>query len=368
MTTTEAADIWKLQGDWKVRLYHPYIKESWIESLNKMLTSTPLSNFGIRQQFESQLASYCGSNYAVAVNSGTSALLIGMLALGLKRGDSIIGPNYGNIAWANVCRFIGINVITLDVREDNFCLDENLLNEYLINNPGTVQAVCYINQAGYTGPQVELTSHICKAHNVILIEDSCNAMGQWYEDKHAGTTGDMGFISFGVPKLITCGEGGAILIKDKATYDLCNDMAYQGGWYSAPMHTRLGLGLNVVMPAHNAYFLSKQLEDIEELLYMRNEVCDMYIEEGVDTKRFHQAPSIYEYYAKNPLKVVTKGVGFKTQFLHRSYTEFGHLFDCSIETPIARDLEKSILTLPASLNLDRQSIKMVAASIMLGER
>lgn len=364
----EAGDIWKLNGDWKIRLYNPYIKESWIKDLGQMLRTTPISNFSLRQDFEKQLALYCGCNYAVAVNSGTSAILIGMIAMGLKRGDTVIGPNYGQIAWANACRFLGINVIGLDVRYDNFCLDENLLDEYLILNPGKVQGVCYINQSGYTGPQLEACVNVCKKHNVIFLEDSCNAIGQTYNGKHSGTFGDIGFISFGVPKLLTCGEGGAILIKDETTYKMCDDIAYQGGWYAPPMHSRLSLGINFVMPAHNAYFLSRQLLDIDELLNMRKRVSDMYTEGNTNIQRYHQPPSIYEYYSNQPLKVLRKGASFKVQFLLKSYVTINEWFNNdNIITPVSKDLEDHILTLPASLDLDQQSINLVLAAIKLGE-
>jgi len=364
----EPADIWRLKGTWNVRLYNPYIKESWINELGVMLKSTPISNFALRQDFERQLASYCGCEYTVAVNSGTSAILIGMIAMGLKQGDTVIGPNYGQIAWANACRFLGINVIALDVREDNFCLNENLVDAYLTLHSGKVQAVCYINQGGYTGSQLEDCVDVCKKHNVIFLEDSCNAIGQWYNEKHAGTFGDIGFISFGVPKLLTCGEGGAILIKDEATYKICDDIAYQGGWYAPPMHSRLNLGINFVMPAHNAYFLSKQLEDINELLEMRDNVSAMYSFGGLNLRRFHQAPSIYEYYSKQPLKVLQKGSSLKTQFLLKSYATINKwVNDLNIPTPVSIDLEEHILTLPASLDLDQNSIDMVLAAIKLGE-
>lgn len=365
----EAGDIWKLKGDWNVRLYNPYIKESWIDDLGYMLKSTPISNFGIRQDFEKQLAEYSGCKYAVAVNSGTSAILIGLLAMGLKRGDTVIGPNYGQIAWANACYFLGINIVALDVRPDNFCLDDGVLDEYLTLHPEEIQGVCYINQAGYTGPQLEDTVSICKKHNVILFEDSCNAIGQQYNNKQSGTFGDIGFISFGVPKLLTSGEGGAILIKDEETYKLCDDIAYQGGWYASPMHSRLGLGVNFVMPAHNAYFLSRQLKDIDELLAMRKKVSNMYTAGNINIQRHHQPASIYEYYSKNPQKVLNIGYNLKTQFLLGSYITFGHLFNKNpIKTPVSDDLAKHILTLPASLDLDQHSVDLVLASIKMGER
>jgi len=365
----EASDIWKYTKKWGVHLYKPYLKEIWIDGLVDMLRTNPISNFGFRQEFEASLARYCKCEYSIAVNSGTSAILIGMMAIGLKHGDTVVGPGYGNIAWINCCRFLGINVVALDVRQDNLCLDECLLDEYLTLNPDKVSAVCYINQGGYTGPQLTDLSMICKRHGVILLEDSCNAIGQWCDGKHAGTTGDIGFISFGSPKLLTCGEGGAVLVNDKNLYNICSDIAYQGGWYDYPMHTKLNIGLNFVMPVHNAYFLSKQLEDIDELLLMRKRVCDLYLSYGINIQRFHQPPSIYEYYSKNPSKTLIAGKNLKVQLLHKSYTSVGDIVNSEkIDTPVSRSLEDHIITLPSSLDLDDNSMNMIVASIKMGNR
>lgn len=368
MRLNEPSDIWRYRGNWKVNLYKPYIKERWIEKLNEMIRSTPLSNFGVRQMFEEKLASYCKCDYSLATNSGTSAIIIGLLALGFKAGDRLIGPNYGNIAWGNACNFLGIEVISLDIRSNNFCLDEHIVDIYLESHPGKIKGVCYINQAGYNESQVKDMSDICKKHNVFMLEDSCNAMGQWYNGVHAGTTGDIGFISFGVPKLLTCGEGGGLLIKNKDLYDKCNDIAYQGGWYKPPAHTVLNLGINFIMPAHNAHFLSAQLDDIDELLEMRKVVCNKYLSAGIEIKKFNQPPSIYQYYAKNPLKIILMGDHFNTQLLFKAYIPFGHLFGCYEETPISNDVSNHIITLPNSLDLNDESINLVVAAIKMGER
>jgi perosamine synthetase len=365
----EVYDIWRYTKDWKVHLYKPYLKDSWIDGMVDMLRTNPISNFGFRTAFEEKLASYCGCRYSIAVNSGTSAILIGMMAIGIKPGDTVLGPGYGNIAWVNCCKFLGVSVVALDVRSDNLCLDETLLDEYLTSNTDKVKAVCYINQAGYTGPQVTDISAVCRRHGVILLEDSCNAIGQRYDGKHAGTTGDIGFISFGSPKLLTCGEGGAILINDTNLYNVCNDMAYQGGWYDYPMHTKLNIGLNFVMPIHNAYFLSKQLDDIDELLLMRKRVCDLYMDRGINIQRFHQPPSIYEYHSSNPIKVMNIAKNLKVQLLHKSYTSIGDIVNNGdIHNTVSKSLERNIITLPASLDMDENSMDMVVASIKMGDR
>ena len=123
------------------------------------------------------------------------------------------------------------------------------------------------------------------------------------------------------------------------------------------------------MPTQNAYFLSSQLDDIDELLLMRKTVCDEYVNAGFNIQRFHQPPSIYMHYSTNPLKVIKSGASFKVQFLFKSYSQFGHLFGSeNTNTPVANDLENHIITLPNMLKLDKSTINIIKAAVKFGER
>ena len=362
----EQRDVWQMKGDWKVRTYFPFMREEWIESLANLLKTQSISDFSIREEFERKLANYCNCKYALAVNSGTSAIIMGMKALGLGKYSLVVGPNYGNIAWVNCCRFLNILPYSIDVRKDNFCLDESRLDQLLSN--GDVHGVLYINHAGYTGPQLDEVVSICNKYRVPLLEDSCNALGQWFNNKHAGTRGDIGFISFGVPKLLTCGEGGAILLNNERLYHKCKDLMYHGGWYDPPVHTRLNIGGNFVMPMQNAYFLSKQLDDIALLLAMRKRVCDYYESKGIKLKRFHQAPSIYEYETNKPIEIIEKAKHFKVQILRHNYIAHGRLLNLDQERmPNSEYIQDHTVLLPNTLNLSEKEIDLICASIKLGE-
>lgn len=360
-------NIWQMKGEWKVRTYSQFMKEEWVSELSNLLRNNSLSDFSFREKFEKELAEYCGCKYSIAVNSGTSAILIAMMALGLNKNSIVVGPNYGNVAWVNCCKFLGVRPFAIDVRRDIFCLDEERLDREL--SDAKFDAVLYINHAGYTGQQLNEVVKVCKKHKAFLLEDSCNALGQWYEGVHAGLRGDIGFLSFGVPKLITCGEGGAILLNDDQLYSICKKLSYQGGWYDDHTHSKIDVGANFVMPMHNAYFLSKQLEDIDELIRMRETVCSYYEGKGIKVKRFHQAPSIYEYVTENVEKIMRMSEKFRVQILTKHYVTHSHLYGfCRPLTPNAKYLEENTVILPNSLNLDVNSVGLVCAAITMGER
>ena len=330
-----------------------YLKDKWIDELSFTLSKESLSNYHITEKFERKLAEYCKCNHAIATNSGTSALFIAMKVYGIK---SIIGPAYGNTAWMSCARFLDIMYDTIDVRRDNFCMDEKLLKEYLLFHP--TDAVLYINHGGYTGAQLLSVMNICKHHNVKLFEDSCNALGQWWGDKHAGTFGDVGFISFSTPKLISCGEGGAILTDNEKIYKECKKMVYHGGWYQGSE----GLGLNFSMPMQNAFLLMKQLEDIDKLLYTRKTICDRYEQNGLKVKRFHQVPSIFEYETQNVEKIMKKVSTFKVDVIHKNYR------NRHIEKPNAKHIRENTLMLPNYTGITDARIDFISSVIKMGEK
>lgn len=357
---------WTKQGVFKVRYGRQFIKDEWVNDLNHLLRHVPLSDFTIREEFERKLAEYCDCKYAIAVNSGSTAIMIGMKVID-RNAKVVIGPNYGNIAWVNCARFLGLIPHAIDIRRDNFCLDEEILEQRLSSAADRVHSVVYINHAGYTGDQLNHVSEICNNYNTYFLEDSCNALGQWYDGKHAGLRGDIGFLSFSVPKLISCGEGGAILTNSRVIYEKCKDLVYQGGWYTAPSFTHLGFGANFVMPIHNANFLFRQLEDIEDLLERRERICDHYENSGIKVKRFHQAPSIFQYETFNVEKILKAAEQFRVEIL-KGYVTHAHMYMNHPEkTPNAEYIQENTVLLPNSLDLDEKSIDLVCGAIKLGE-
>lgn len=350
---------WLVDSRWKITHHSPYMKKSWVDDLSNFLQTDYIYDYSIREEFEKKIADYCGCKYSIAVNSGTSAIMIVMFCLGLKK---IVGPDYGNIAWFNCSNLLGIKSKRIDVSLSTFCLDPIQLEGELSKEK--YDAVVYINHGGYVGEELENISNICKEKNVILIEDSCNSLGQWYKGKHAGTFGDFGFLSFGLPKLITCGEGGAILLNDYSIYKKCKEFVYQGGWYDHPVHTKLSIGANFVMSIPNSYFLSKQLDDVDELLRMRDNVCSMYENKNIKVKRFSNSPSSFEYENTNAEKISKVSRSMGVQIIHKNYITPINEF----KNPNADYIKNNTVLLPDSIKLTKKDIDYISAAIKIGGR
>ena len=369
-TWIEERDVWKdYLKDWNIKFLDTMVKQEWIDELAIFMKEIPLYNFGVREKFEEELAKYCNVKYALAVNSGTSSMLIAMKAFGIKEGDNILGPDFGHPAWIDCAEELKAIPHPIDISRDTLCIDPNIVYDKI--KTGKYRMVVFLNKAGYVGPDLVDIKNMCDDHGVIFFEDSCNAMGQWYKGKHAGTFGKIGSISFGLPKLISCGEGGGILTDDENLYNHMKDLAYHGGWYDVPMHSRMAYGNNSVMSVMNAYYLLCQLRDIEEVLSARRNTYNLYKDKDLLYNKYNgdSSPSNYFYYAKNVEKVLDKLYFFKVEALYRQYVQISKVVDrLEADTPVAAEMEKHLISLPITFDISIKDVERVNGAIKFGDR
>ncbi len=153
---------------------------------------------------EAELAAYCGVKHAVALNSGTDALMLGMMALGITTGDEVIVPPNSFIASAASVVHLGARPVFADVQPDQN-LDPAAVAKVLSSRTKAIMAV---HLTGRIAPMSEL-KEIAGRHNLALIEDAAQAIGSMYHGKHAGAIGDFGcFSAHPLKNLNAMGDGG----------------------------------------------------------------------------------------------------------------------------------------------------------------
>lgn len=169
-----------------------------------------LTEFKYTTEFESLIAAYTGVPYCIAVNNGTISLSLMAIASGIKSGDEVIVPNYTMIATPNSLKLIGAVPVFVDVEYDTLCMDIKQVKKAISSK---TKAVIFVNANGrYPICGIEPFVDLCKEHNLILLEDSAQSLGSYYPNgKHQGTIGLAGSFSFSVPKVISTGQGGAII-------------------------------------------------------------------------------------------------------------------------------------------------------------
>jgi perosamine synthetase len=183
-------------------------------------------------QFEDMVAKYAGAKYGVACMNGTVGLHIAQVLLGITKDDHVIAPNITFIATLNAIKYIGAQPILIDVDINNWQMDLDLLEQYLEQNTefkttksGTycfdtttnkrVRAIMPVHVLGNIGDMDRLLA-IAKKYHLDIIEDSTEALGTTFKNKHAGTFGKIGVFSFNGNKIISTGGGGVIVTDDQA--------------------------------------------------------------------------------------------------------------------------------------------------------
>ena len=163
--------------------------------------------------FRSRVADFCGAKYAVAFNSGTSALHAAMFAAGVEAGDEVISSPLTFVASTNAAVYMGAQPVFIDIDMSTYCLDIGRLEEAITDRTRVIVAVDY---AGFPVNMAAIRE-IAAKHNIVVVEDAAHALGARREGRMVGQEADMTMFSFHPVKHITTGEGGMIV---------CNDYEY----------------------------------------------------------------------------------------------------------------------------------------------
>ena len=166
------------------------------------------------KEMEAAICQKAGVNHALLLSSGTAALTTALAALGVGAGDEVILPPYTFVASFESIMMTGAIPVMVDI-DETLCLDPKAVRKAI--TPRT-KVVMPVHMCGSMAKMDELML-ICKEHNLLLLEDACQAFGASYKGKMAGSIGDAGCYSFDFNKIVTCGEGGAVVTNNKNTYE-----------------------------------------------------------------------------------------------------------------------------------------------------
>jgi len=238
-------------------------------------------------QFEKMAADFAGTKYAVATSSGTTALHICLILMGVNENDHVITPNITFIATVNSIKYTGASPIFIDTDENSWQMDLDLLEEFLQTETQQTNGKCFHKITGKRIPvimPVHVLGNICdmdrlmalaKKHNIIVIEDSTEALGSYYKGKHSGSFGLMGTFSYNGNKIITTGGGGMIVTDDEALARKAKHLTTQAK--SDPfeyVHDEIGYNYRLVNVA--AAMGVAQMEQLPVFLKRKKEIIAFY--------------------------------------------------------------------------------------------
>ncbi|WP_240939789.1 DegT/DnrJ/EryC1/StrS family aminotransferase [Bacillus tequilensis] len=207
-----------------ISFHRPDITNEELETVAETIKSGWISKGPKVIEFEKKLGEYLGAEHVISCNSGTAALHMALLALGVGEGDEVIVPSFTFCSSVNVILHVGATPVFADICEGDLCIDPEDVRQKL--SPRT-KAVIAVHFAGYPANLDEL-SGICKEHGLYLIEDAAHALGTRYKGKMIGTHGDAVCFSFYATKNITTGEGGALILQDEAAAERARLYGWHG--------------------------------------------------------------------------------------------------------------------------------------------
>lgn len=202
----------------------PTIDEEEISEVVKVLRSGWISTGPKAAEFEQKFQSYSNANHAIAVNSGTAALHLSFLAMGLKAGDEVITTANTFCATVNAIIHSGATPVLVDMDPVTCNLDVSQIEKTI--TPRT-RAICPVHYAGLPCEMDEIEK-LARKYNLLIVEDCAHAIETLYKGKPAGTLGDFGCFSFYVTKNVVTGEGGMIITKHKQYVNRLKTLALHG--------------------------------------------------------------------------------------------------------------------------------------------
>lgn len=277
-------------------------------------------------EFEKKIADYCGAKYAVAFNSGTSALHGAYFALGLEKGDEMITTPNTFVATPNAALYLGATPVFSDVQLSTGNLDVSKVEEKITENTKLIAPVHY---AGNPVDMKEL-SEIAEKHDVKIIEDAAHALGAKYNSNKIGSLeySEMAMFSFHPVKHITTGEGGIIVTNDEEYFErlqmfrshgitknnLINEA--DGDWYYEMQY----LGFNYRITDIQTALGISQLKKLDSFVKSRREIAEKYDELFEDNPYFdvtsenENGDSAYHLY---PILLKDEYAGHKKEIFSR---------------------------------------------------
>tara|TARA_B100001093_G_C26786599_1_gene996968 strand:+ start:182 stop:1276 length:1095 start_codon:yes stop_codon:yes gene_type:complete len=254
-------------------IFEPYLDKNEIKKLvNKCIDSNWISSQGSNiKKLESNISKYHKSKYALVTSSCTSALHLALLSLNLKHHDEVICPALTFISPANMILLSGLKIVLADINLETLTLDINDLKKKITNK---TRAIIVVHQFGHSAEMDEI-SKICKKYKIKIIEDNAESLGGYYKNKMLGTIGDVATLSFFGNKIITTGEGGAIITNNKRIYQSCLVMRDHGMSLKKKYDHRM-IGFNYRMTNLQAAVGMSQFKKLPKILKIRNKQMKLY--------------------------------------------------------------------------------------------
>ena len=329
------------------------------------------------RQFEKMFADFVGAKYAIAVTSGTTALYLGLKAIGIVADDEVIVPDLTFVASPNAVKQVGAKPVLVDIEPNSLNIDITKLKSLITKR---TKAIMPVDFNGRSANILRLKEFACE-NNLILIEDACHAIGSYYENKHMGTLSDVAAFSFSTPKIITTGQGGMIITNNKKINDRClalkdfgRDINTKQNMQKAFHHTEIGY--NFKFTEFQAAVGIAQLKKLKGRIRLKKSMLRLYMDLLAPIKQVQFIKTDLKNITPWMIDILLKSKKQKNNlitFLNKRKIE-ARIFYPPIHSlrpyrehdnkyKVASDISGRGLWLPSSVSLNEKQIKRVCNEI-----
>ena len=363
--------VWEpvLDGN-EERYVRDCLETNWISSLGRYIT-----------RFEEAFAGWCGMPHGTACSSGTAALHLSLVALGVGPGDEVLIPDFTLIVSANTVIQAGARPVLVDVDKRTWCLDPARLEEKI--TPRT-RAVMPVHMYGHPCDMPAIFE-IARRHGLSVIEDCAEAHGAEIAGRKVGTFGQAGCFSFYGNKILTTGEGGMVLTSDPELATRLALLRDQG--FEPPRFVHHVMGFNYRLTNLQAAVGLAQTERAEQKVERKRELARWYLEAFAgcpDVELPWEAPGAKNVYwmfgvklgprfsqGRDAVMAELKGKGIETRAffcpMHLQPVFRGEdprFPDITGDYPVSEELWRSGLYLPSGLGVTRAQVEEVAGKLL----
>jgi len=361
-----------------IPIAHPQIGDEEKDAVMSVLESGQLAQGPVVESFEREFAAWCGVKHAVAVNSGTAALHLLMLAQGIGKDDEVITSAFTFVASANAELFVGAKPVFVDIEPLTFCLDPALVEAAIT---ARTRAIMPVDLYGHPAaiPEIE---EIARKHGLLVIEDACQAHGAAIGNRKVGALGMSATFSFYPTKNMTTAEGGMVTSDDDTIADSVRVLR-QHGAHKRYRHDLLGYNFRLTDIA--AAIGRAQLGKLDRFNERRRRNASVLDEglagaPGIVTPR--ERPGYRHVYHQYTVRIerdrdrfqqrlLEEGIGTAVHYpiaVHQQplYRQLGY---DGVRLPVAEAAASQVLSLPvhpalSDADLDRivESVRKVAAT------
>jgi len=330
------------------------------------------------RQLERELAEFCGVKHVISAASGTDALLMALMAYGVRPGDAVIAPPFTFVATAEVVQLLGATTVFVDVEENTFNLDihrlektiERVKSEGKLNLRGVIPVDLFGLPADY-----DAIENIASQHGLFVLSDAAQSFGAEYHGQRAGKLGDIAATSFFPAKTLGCyGDGGAVFTDNDELADIVESIRFHGK--GKTQYDNIRTGITGRLDTIQAAILSCKLSVFDAEMRARQSIADTYTRELSGCVMTPQVPPGYQsawaqYTIRSDKRdrirehLTQRGIPSAVYYpcpLHRQ-PAFWDADGAGIEMPVSEKLSKEVLSLPVQPYLTRDDQMRVVEAV-----